>query len=112
MKIHGIEGMSFGQIEREVSRGAKFVTFMWCISIIIMTFRRGTDVHFIRAGQGSLGKSIGWTLLTLIVGWWGFPWGPIYSLQALFTNLKGGKDVTSEILAALPAAAQSAPRGI
>jgi hypothetical protein len=31
------------------------------------------------------------TAHTWALGWWGFPWGPIYTLSALFTNLVGGK---------------------
>jgi hypothetical protein len=38
-----------------------------------------------------------WTLLTLVMGWWGIPWGPIRSVQSLWTNLKGGVDVTAEV---------------
>ena len=30
--------------------------------------------------------------------WWGIPWGPIYTVGCLSTNLKGGKDVTDEIV--------------
>jgi hypothetical protein len=31
------------------------------------------------------------------MGWWGIPWGPIRSVQSLWTNLKGGVDVTAEV---------------
>lgn len=31
------------------------------------------------------------TAVTWVLGWWGIPWGPIYSLQAIFTNMFGGK---------------------
>jgi hypothetical protein len=40
-----------------------------------------------------------WTLLTIVLGWWGIPWGPVYSIQSLVVNLKGGKDVTAEVMA-------------
>jgi hypothetical protein len=36
------------------------------------------------------------------MGWWGFPWGPIFSIQSLVVNLKGGKDLTAAISASLP----------
>lgn len=39
-----------------------------------------------------------YTMLTLFVGWWGIPWGPIYTIMCLATNLGGGKDVTSEVM--------------
>jgi len=31
------------------------------------------------------------SLKTLLLGWWGIPWGPIYSVQAIFSNLFGGE---------------------
>jgi hypothetical protein len=37
-------------------------------------------------------------LITLGLGWWGIPWGPIYSIGSLFSNLTGGKDMTKEVL--------------
>ena len=42
-------------------------------------------------------KGLGFTALTFVLGWWGIPWGPIYSIGSLGTNLSGGKDVTKEI---------------
>ena len=29
--------------------------------------------------------------ITWFFGWWGFPWGPLYSIPALFRNLLGGE---------------------
>jgi len=40
-----------------------------------------------------------WRLISLLVGWWGFPWGLIYTPMTLIQNLGGGKDVTREVLA-------------
>jgi hypothetical protein len=96
--IQGIEGMSEAEILVEVRKGGRFVIYMWCVSIIVMTFRRGTDVYFIKAGASGFRHSLPYTLLTLLLGWWGIPWGPIYSIQCLYQNLSGGKDVTDQIV--------------
>jgi hypothetical protein len=45
-------------------------------------------------------KGLPFSLISLVAGWWGIPWGPIWTLTTLATNLSGGKDVTREILAA------------
>lgn len=97
-QIKGIEGMTVEQINSELSRGGKFVVFQYCISILVMTFKRGSDVYFIKAGESTVSKSIGFTLLSAVLGWWGFPWGPIYTIGSIYTNLNGGKDVTQEVL--------------
>jgi hypothetical protein len=46
------------------------------------------------------------TLLSLVLGWWGIPWGPIYTIQSVVINFQGGKDVTKEVLASMASAAQ------
>ena len=97
-EIKNIEGLSIDDINRELSNGAKFVIFEYCFSIIILTFKRGSDIYFIKAGESTVNHSIGFTLITLIFGWWGIPWGPIYSIGALYSNLTGGKNVTVEVL--------------
>ncbi|WP_163998282.1 hypothetical protein [Pyxidicoccus caerfyrddinensis] len=104
-EIQGVENMTVGQLQEELSRGGRFVVFEYCVSILVMTFRRSSDVYFIRAGEGTAGKSIGYTLLSLVLGWWGFPWGLIYTPMCLATNLGGGKDVTETVVSSLLATA-------
>jgi hypothetical protein len=94
MKVHGIEGMSPDQILFEIDRGAKFVYYRYCISVLVLTFRRSSDVYFIPTGAGAVGKGLPCTMLTVALGWWGIPWGPIWSVQSLITNFQGGEDVT------------------
>jgi len=101
MKIQGTEGLTTQEINDELANGAKFVVYRYCISVIILTFRRNSDIYFIRSGQNSVVKGLGWTFLTLFLGWWGIPWGPIYSVGCLSNNLTGGKDVTKEIVGAM-----------
>lgn len=111
MNIKNIEGLTTDQINSELAQGGKFVIFQFTISIIVMTFRRSSDIYFVRAGESGVIKGLPFTFLTLIFGWWGIPWGPIYSIGSLFSNLSGGKDVTKEVLASVnssvaPAAAR------
>ncbi|MDR1154529.1 MAG: hypothetical protein LBL04_07440 [Bacteroidales bacterium] len=100
-QIKNIEGLTVAELNNELSRGGKFVMFQYCVSIVVMTFRRSSDIYFVRAGESTIKHSIGYTLLTLLLGWWGIPWGPIYTIGSLYTNLSGGKDVTREVLNSL-----------
>jgi hypothetical protein len=101
MKIEGIQGMTVDQLNMELQRGGKFVIFQYAVSVVIMSFKRPSAIYFIRAGESTVGKSIGFTLITLVFGWWGIPFGPIYSCQALATNFRGGKNLTTEVVAAI-----------
>ena len=98
MKIVGIEGLDPQELELELQRGAKFVIYYYSISIIILSFKRPSNIYFIRAGESSIPKGLGFTLISLLAGWWGIPWGPIHTIGSFITNFSGGKDVTREIL--------------
>jgi hypothetical protein len=101
MKIRGTENMTADQVNFELQRGGKFVLFQYCVSLLIVTFKRPSDIYFVRSGESAMGKSIPFTLISLLGGWWGIPWGPIYTVQSLITNLKGGMDVTQKVVAGL-----------
>ncbi|HLW53498.1 MAG TPA: hypothetical protein VKW06_11700 [Candidatus Angelobacter sp.] len=100
-KITGIESMSKEQISFELQRGGKFVQYQYCISIVVMTFKRGTDIYFLRADENPVVKGLGWVLLTVLAGWWGIPFGPIFTVQSIWYNLKGGHDVTAGVCKSL-----------
>lgn len=97
-KIDGIQGMTPEQIELEVQRGGRFVAFQYCVSVLVVSFRRSSDIFFIHAGEGSFLRGLPYTLLTLTAGWWAIPWGPVRTLQVLATNLRGGKRMTKQIM--------------
>ena len=96
-QIKGIEGLTPGELSFEVNRGGKFVMYRYCVSVVFLTMMRGSDVYFVPADKSRVVKGLPWTLLTLIAGWWGIPWGPIYTVRSLWTNLRGGEDVTATV---------------
>jgi hypothetical protein len=63
-KIIGIEGMSPAEISFELQRGGKFVSYRYCVSAVVITFRRGSDIYFIRSGESRVTKGLLWTLLS------------------------------------------------
>lgn len=111
MEIIGIEGMTPQTLYADIQRGGKFVYFEYCVSILILTFKRSSNIYFIPPGEGTFSKSIGFILISLLFGWWGFPWGPIYTITSLATNLGGGKDVTHEVWSSLHPPVPSASYG-
>ncbi|MEO1375795.1 MAG: hypothetical protein AAFW70_16065, partial [Cyanobacteria bacterium J06635_10] len=61
-KIIGLESMT--------ANGGKFVVFLYCFSLVVITFKRSSNIYFIKAGEGTLKKSIKFTLISLFLGWW------------------------------------------
>lgn len=101
MKIHGLEGMSGDDLSTEIAKGGKFVIFQYCFSIVVMSFKRRSAIYFIKADENAAMKGLKYTLMSLLLGWWGIPWGIVFTIQTLATNFGGGKDVTQPILASL-----------
>lgn len=81
----------------ELSRGGRIVVYSYCISVIFMSFQRTSDPVLVRADESAALKSWPYTLLTLCLGWWGFPFGLLFTPLALVTNLRGGEDVTDQL---------------
>lgn len=101
MKIVGVEGMSAEQVHQAVAQGGRFVVYPYCISVLVMSFKRSSAVHFVPAGASAVKPGAKFMALSLVAGWWGFPWGPIWTISTVFRNSRGGLDVTSEVLNAL-----------
>src|ERR1700676_4414773 len=98
MRIYGIETLTFEDRQREEATGGRYVFYEYCISLIFVTLRKPSPVYFLRAGEKGLLKGLPYTLISVLLGWWGIPWGLIYTPLTLITNLSGGRDVTSEVL--------------
>lgn len=87
------------QLLDSTGEAGKFVIYGYCISFGL-TFRRISQPYYIKPGELPSKYRAPYTTLSLIFGWWGFPWGPIYTVDMLKINAKngGGVDVTGEIL--------------
>lgn len=111
MRIVGIENLDGSQIAGHVQAGARFVLFQYCISVVVMTFKRNSDVYFIQPGENTFQKSLPFTLCSLFLGWWGIPWGPIWTVSTIVTNASGGKDVTAAIVESMRVQPPPGPGG-
>ncbi len=99
--IKGIEGLSVGDVHQHVQQGGKFVTYGYAMSFLIVSLKRTSAVYFVKPGESAVAKGLPYTLLSFFLGWWGFPWGLIYTPMVLIQNLGGGTDVTSEVMQVL-----------
>jgi hypothetical protein len=89
------------ELEVEIQLGSRLVMYQWCISVVVLTFKRTSRVMLIRPGESRFRRGLPWTLLTLVGGWWGIPWGPIFTIESIVKNSRGGIDVTDDVRAAI-----------
>jgi len=60
----------------------------YVISVFLVTYRKGSSGLWCQKCRTF--EAWKWTSLSGFLGWWGIPWGPIYTIQALFVNGRGG----------------------
>ncbi|HUR65231.1 MAG TPA: hypothetical protein VMZ03_02670 [Chitinophagaceae bacterium] len=98
MKIMNIKGLSAVDLEREAEKGARFVYYTFIVSLLLVTFKRTSGVYMIRGGESAVSKGNRFTIISALFGWWGIPFGPKHSIKSIRSNLRGGKDVTDEVM--------------
>ena len=84
MEIKNLENISNERLRSLVNSGGKFVTYTYCISILIMTFKRPSSIYFIHPGKSSITPGLKHLGTSLLLGWWGITWGPIYTIGSIF----------------------------
>lgn len=82
----------------KVDEGTVFRQYEFCFSFIFFTANVATE-HRLPTRKNRLTP---WTysLVSLLFGWWSFPWGPLYTLFSLLTNMCGGNRRTATSLLA------------
>jgi hypothetical protein len=101
VKIHGVGGMTIAEIRAAVAAGGRFVVYPYAESWVVVSFRRRTDPVFVKPGATSAAAKLAPVLHSLLFGWWGIPWGPIFTIGSIVGTLRGGSDVTADVMADL-----------
>jgi hypothetical protein len=97
MRIDGIDKLTPEELTGELAAGARFVFYEYCISFLFLTLRCPTSIRFLRPGEYGVVRGLPYVLVSMLLGWWGVPWGIIYTPLTIFINLCGGQDVTQEV---------------
>ena len=74
----------------------KYVVYQYVYSLLIVTYKKFSDPVFIPEGSSAILPGLQYTLISLLFGWWGLPWGILYTIEAVFVNLFGGKVVAEQ----------------
>lgn len=99
MRIKNIDGLSGEDLQQEVKDGAKFIYYLYTVSLLVVTFKRTSGVYLVRKSENAVVRGLPFTIISALFGWWGIPFGPKYASESISANMKGGKDVTDEVMA-------------
>lgn len=87
-------GILTGGVERDgvlVTDATVLHQYRYVISLVFVTFNC-TTAYLLPTQRNSFLKTarIKFSLISMLFGCWGVPWGPLHTIAALFTNLSGG----------------------
>ncbi|MDB5306873.1 MAG: hypothetical protein JWO38_1075 [Gemmataceae bacterium] len=88
-------------VRARIQEGWRCVRFEHCLSFLFVTVRRQSGVYLTENWRERYLRGMGYSVLSLLLGPWGVPWGLVWTVRAVWTNLTGGVDVTDDILAQL-----------
>jgi hypothetical protein len=92
-----------------ITPDTRLVRYSHVFSVVVLTVKQPSRLYIAGVERTGL-VNAAFTASTLLLGWWGIPWGPIYTIQTVFSNL-GGRDSVSvgDILEAFSAQAETKP---
>jgi hypothetical protein len=91
-----------------IPRETELRVFEATVSIILFTIKIPSR-HCVVGRDSLLAPRLVCSLTSLLLGWWGIPWGPLWTLQTLGRNLAGGRTLTVGDLLPEPAADRVVP---
>jgi len=68
----------------------KDVVFACCVSCGILTWVHWSKPYRISSRTQAVFCGFPYSAATLLLGWWGLPWGLVLSPRAIWTNCTGG----------------------
>ncbi len=79
-----------------VTEATEFYQYKYVISLGVVSLVYTTPYLLPTVANGHL-RSAPWkySLISLLLGWWCIPWGPVFTVHAVLLNLRGGRKRTA-----------------
>ena len=89
-------GVSYGSVL--ITPATVLTRYQAALSFLIVSFKVPSR-SYIEGQPAPLYVPILLSMATLVLGWWGIPWGPVYTIQVLARNVRGGaKETVGDML--------------
>ncbi len=90
--------LSLGELKQKIKDGDRFIVFQYCITPIFASYTPFSPAILISDKSQTKAYIRRYNWISAIFGWWGVPHGPSSTISALKLNLRGGLDVTDDIM--------------
>ncbi|AMV22837.1 hypothetical protein VT84_00395 [Gemmata sp. SH-PL17] len=101
LNLRGFRPLFADELRTQVANGARCVRFEYCFSFLFVTIRRQSEVFLTKSWQQRYLWGLWYSVLALLLGPWGVPWGLFWTLWAVWVNTTGGAECTASVLTAL-----------
>jgi len=98
LNLHGFSNTTEPEFRAQLISGKRYVVYQYAMSFVLYGFMHHTRIHMASSRKHAILKGLPWTLVSFLLGWWSLPGGPIFTVQCLINNLRGGLDVSGNIL--------------
>ena len=86
------------EMNAELAQGGRFVVYPYCMSFLLVTLRKRSGVFYLPPGKSAIVGGLPFVGISLLLGWWGFPFGFIFTPIYIVKALAGGYNVTEEVV--------------
>jgi hypothetical protein len=100
LNLRGTRPLFDEELRTRIAAGARCVRFEYCFSFLFFTVRRQSPVYLTEAWQQRYLVGLRYSVLALVLGPWGVPWGVVFALWSVWVNTTGGVDCTEAVLCA------------
>jgi hypothetical protein len=92
---------AFTQILQQIKwfeplQNMKYVVYRYAISLWVVTFYRASRAYRVSGKREAILRGLPYSFVSLLLGCWGIPWGPIRTIESLIVNLGGGETVIEQ----------------
>jgi hypothetical protein len=108
IELRGTRPLFAEELRTRITAGARCVRFEFCFSLLFVTIRRQSPAFLTSSWEQRYLWGLWYSVLALVLGPWGIPWGLLWTPWAIWVNVTGGADCTEEVLAWMDSSAQVA----
>ena len=97
-KLKVPDDLTLESLKACVENGYRFLVFRYDIGIGVTSFQRFSSAILVAPNERLEPYYRPYNLITMLIGWFCFPLGPVTAIKTIIFNANGGVDLTGDIM--------------